>query len=202
MSCDFERLLPSFKHARNGADTVYMNISLRSLTVATALAALMGIGCVPAQTTDSGPARYLSAPTGGGSPAPEAGLRLGREQRAETAANLRPHAVTVRASDQGRRVLMLLAQLQSNDPAARTCAVTDLGFLPTHRAQIVPPLSRAVVHDKSKWVRRAAVKSLAKIAPREAIPLLEVALRDSDRWVQHSAARALAQLRSGAPAKR
>lgn len=128
------------------------------------------------------------------------GLRAAkpRSLRVERAA-FRPEAPrTERVDRQRAKLLTLLAALSSADAATRTCAVTDLGFLPHFRHEIVPPVSHAVVNDESKWVRRAAVKTLAKVASADAIPLLRRALTDRDRWVQHSAAKALERLRATA----
>ena len=88
-----------------------------------------------------------------------------------------------------------LRNLRSNNDATRTSAATDLGFYGDNRPMVVEALKTASWKDRSKWVRRAAVKSLYKLAGRDAIPSLKVALRDSDPWVVHSAQQALAKLR-------
>ena len=90
----------------------------------------------------------------------------------------------------------LLTQLRSGDAAKRTCAATDLGYLRRSTRELIPPLVEALRNDRSKWVRRAAAKSLGRIGSREVISPLRQALGDRDRWVAHSAAKALARLRA------
>jgi len=89
----------------------------------------------------------------------------------------------------------LIAQLQRGSAAERTCAATDLGSLRSNKNELLSYLAFALRNDESKWVRRAAAKSLGKLRLTAAIAPLTEALKDSDRWVAHSAANALAALR-------
>lgn len=85
----------------------------------------------------------------------------------------------------------LVRQLQSGNAAERTCAATDLGSLRLNRSELFTYLAFALRNDESKWVRRAAAKSLGKLGLAKAIAPLTEALKDSDHWVAHSAANAL-----------
>lgn len=95
-----------------------------------------------------------------------------------------------------RNFQRLLTQLRNGTPAERTWAATDLGRLRRPHTELIPPLARALRSDDSKWVRRAAARSLGRLGSRSAVPPLREALRDRDRWVAHSAANALSQLGS------
>jgi hypothetical protein len=90
----------------------------------------------------------------------------------------------------------LVRQLKNPDPAKRTCAATDLSRLNRSSGDLIPHLVRALRTDNSKWVRRAAVKSLGRIGTRAVIAPLTAALNDRDRWVAHSAANALQGVRT------
>jgi hypothetical protein len=93
------------------------------------------------------------------------------------------------------RVDVLVLQLKHENDAARTNAATDLGQMGPQAHQAVPPLINALKHDKSKWVRRAAAKSLPKISRRSnVVDALEQATRDRNKWVAHSASRALSKM--------
>lgn len=93
------------------------------------------------------------------------------------------------------KVSRLIQQLQNSDPVLRTHAATDLGFLGQRAQAAVPPLSYALRHDRSEWVRRAAAKSLPKISSeQEVIDALRSALRDPNKWVAHSAAGSLKRI--------
>lgn len=88
-----------------------------------------------------------------------------------------------------------LKNLTSINDAVRTTAATELGFIGQARPDVLIALKTATWKDRSKWVRRAAVKSVYKLAGRDAIPTLKNALKDKDPWVVHSAQRALAMLK-------
>lgn len=92
------------------------------------------------------------------------------------------------------KLKLLVEQLHSGDPVVRTHAATDLGMMGRSATSAIDDLARAVRHDQSKWVRRAAVKSLGKIGTNAAQAPLRDALRDSNKWVAHSAERALRRL--------
>jgi hypothetical protein len=94
-----------------------------------------------------------------------------------------------------RRLEQLLVQLSSSDAAARTGAATDLGALGSFASPAIDPLAHAARYDESKWVRRASVKSLAKISSeQQVVQTLTAASHDRDRWVAHSAQRALRKM--------
>lgn len=87
-----------------------------------------------------------------------------------------------------------LKNLTSYNDAVRTTAATELGYLGVPRADVLEALRTATWKDRSKWVRRAAVKSVSKLAGKNAIPTLKNALKDRDPWVVHSAKQSLARL--------
>ena len=95
-----------------------------------------------------------------------------------------------------RSSLMLkryLVQLRDKQPAVRATAATSIGLLGPKATIAVQPLIVAL-NDQDKFVRRAAVKSLAKIGSREAVEPIRRKLQDRDKYVAHSAARALQTL--------
>lgn len=81
-----------------------------------------------------------------------------------------------------------MLQLQNPNPAARATAATTLGEYGRVAEPAVPQLLRAL-HDENKFVRRAAVKALPKIAPESAAVQtgIRAAKQDKDPWVAHSA---------------
>ena len=93
------------------------------------------------------------------------------------------------------RVEMLVKQLRSGSEVARTHAATDLGRLGKSAKSAVSDLSNSLRYDESKWVRRAAVKSLAKISGDSVVAPLKFALNDNNPWVVHSAKNALRKVR-------
>lgn len=95
-----------------------------------------------------------------------------------------------------QRLARLLTQLRQGSEVARTHAATDIGMMGLGAKTAVDELSYAVRYDNSKWVRRSAVKSLAKISGPEVVAPLEHALQDRDRYVAHSAKNALRKVRS------
>jgi hypothetical protein len=96
-----------------------------------------------------------------------------------------------------RRVKLLIHQLKHQDAAARTNAATDLGQLGPKAESAVGPLVHALHYDESKWVRRAAAKSLPKISRNPTVyTALQRATKDSNKWVAHSASRALGRMGS------
>ena len=119
-----------------------------------------------------------------------------RPKRIPLGSNRRVPTVRERRSDGLFQILVI--RLHSSDPAERTCAATDMGTLLRPPSELIPPLVQALKHDQSKWVRRAAAKSLGKIGSRAAIQPLTEALNDKDQWVVHSAANALRSLRVSA----
>ncbi len=86
-----------------------------------------------------------------------------------------------------------LVQLKDKQPAVRATAATSIGLLGPKATVAVQPLIVAL-NDQDKFVRRAAVKSLAKIGSREAVEPIRRKLQDRDKYVAHSAARALQSL--------
>ncbi len=93
------------------------------------------------------------------------------------------------------RVDSLISQLGHSNDVVRTHAATDLGMLGSKAQRAVVPLSNALERDSSKWVRRAAVKALAKIGTPDVLGPLTLALHDSNKYVAHSAKQALRRLR-------
>ena len=86
-----------------------------------------------------------------------------------------------------------LVQLQDKQPAVRATAATSIGLLGPKASGAVQPLILAL-NDQDKFVRRAAVKSLAKIGSKDAVEPIRRRLNDRDKYVAHSAARALKTL--------
>jgi hypothetical protein len=90
----------------------------------------------------------------------------------------------------------LVLQLKNPDAAKRTCAATELASLNRNKGDLIPHLVHALRYDQSKWVRRAAAKSLGKIGSKDVIQPLMQAQNDRDKWVAHTATNALQQARS------
>lgn len=90
----------------------------------------------------------------------------------------------------------LLLQLREGNAALRTNAVTDLGLLAPLRGDAVSAVIYALKNDESKWVRRAAARTLGRLQLRNSASALRVALNDGDKWVSHSAAEALKRISS------
>jgi len=88
----------------------------------------------------------------------------------------------------------LIESLSNGTEVARTHAATDLGMSRENGTRVIEALARATQVDRSKWVRRAAVKSLEKVGGRNAIPHLRQAAKDRNKWVAHSAKKALQRL--------
>lgn len=106
-----------------------------------------------------------------------------------------PCSKTQQKKASNRRVKLLIHQLNHKDPAARTNAATDLGQLGPKAESAIGPLVHALHYDKSKWVRRAAAKSLPKISRNPTVyTALQRATKDSNKWVAHSASRALGSM--------
>lgn len=103
--------------------------------------------------------------------------------------------ISARASRSDDLYVRLINQLKSGNAAERTCAATDLAQMRGRRDESIRHLSYALRNDQSKWVRRAAAKSLGKIGTSAVIAPLTAALRDRDKWVAHSAANALSNAR-------
>jgi HEAT repeat protein len=127
---------------------------------------------------------------------------------ASSTSNLQQKSTTVRARRTIRvhkqvgarvskkaRVDSLISQLKHEDDVVRTHAATDLGMMGSKAQRAVKPLYSVLERDESKWVRRAAVKALAKIGTPEVLAPLTFALSDSNKYVVHSAKRALKKLR-------
>jgi hypothetical protein len=108
-----------------------------------------------------------------------------------------PRDTTVRgltiAEKRALKIDKLVRDLKHPKDVVRTHAASDLGSLKARGA--IGPLAYALKNDRSKWVRRAAAKSLGKIGARAAKPALQRALHDRNKWVAHSAANAIKKLR-------
>jgi hypothetical protein len=104
-------------------------------------------------------------------------------------------APTRTVSTQQSKLNKLVAQLGADTDVARTHAASDLGSMGPAAKSAVPKLAYALANDESKWVRRAAAKSLGKIGSPDAIEPLTKALRDENKWVAHSAQNALNKVR-------
>ena len=85
------------------------------------------------------------------------------------------------------RIQQELRNLEHHRDAVRSTAATELGFIGHGRPDVIKALKTATWKDPSKWVRRAAVKSLYKLQGKASIPTLKNALKDKDPWVVHSA---------------
>jgi len=94
-----------------------------------------------------------------------------------------------------QRLQILVSQLRDQSDVVRTHAASDLGLLGPYAAPAVQQLAYALVNDSSKWVRRAAARSLGKIGESSAAKALRRALSDRNKWVAHSAQRALWKIR-------
>lgn len=100
-----------------------------------------------------------------------------------------------RLSKRERKLRLLLSQLQNGDEIVRTHAASDLGMMGRHARSAVDELARALRFDSSKWVRRAAARSLGKIGSPQGIPALQRAVQnDRNKYVAHSAQRSLQRL--------
>ncbi len=112
---------------------------------------------------------------------------------------IRAEGITVprgpRLSKRERKLRLLLRQLQNGDEIVRTHAASDLGMMGSNARSAVDELAHALRFDSSKWVRRAAARSLGKIGSRQGIPALQRA-GDNHRHksVAHSAQRSLQRL--------
>ena len=95
-----------------------------------------------------------------------------------------------------RRLEKLTKNLKYKDDVVRTHAAFWLGEMRGDGVAAVPDLVDSMLHDESRWVRRASAKALGKIGSGEAIRPLSLAVKDRDKWVAHSAANALRQFRS------
>ena len=93
-----------------------------------------------------------------------------------------------------QKTLRAVKRLKNPSDVVRTHAASDLGDIGPKASIAIESLSRAVKHDKSKWVRRAAVKALGKIGGTKVIAILRLALRDRNKWVAHSAANILRRM--------
>lgn len=92
------------------------------------------------------------------------------------------------------RVADLLRRLRDESAAVRTNAATELaGIRPTSK-EIEPALVEALRNDPSKWVRRAAARTLGRLRLRTAESALRTAVSDRDHWVAHSATEALKRI--------
>lgn len=87
-----------------------------------------------------------------------------------------------------------ISMLNNSDDAIRTQAVTEVAEYGITEDSVIAKINEMAIHDKSKWVRRASVKTLAKTLGREALPTLKLASHDSDPWVRHSAQKAIIKL--------
>ena len=100
-----------------------------------------------------------------------------------------------KVSKKERRFQRLVHQLKNGDEVVRTAAASDLGMMGSYARPAVSELSYALQHDRSKWVRRAAARSLGKIGSKDGIPALQHAVRrDANKYVAHSAERSLRRI--------
>lgn len=86
----------------------------------------------------------------------------------------------------------LIAQLASSREVDRTHAAFWLGE--TGSASALTPLVNLLQSDRSKWVRRACVKALAKLGDPRALDPLMRATKDKDPFVASSARSAYSAL--------
>jgi HEAT repeat protein len=88
-----------------------------------------------------------------------------------------------------------LERLEDTNPAVRTRAVTEVAEFNYSSDEIIAKLERMASNDESKWVRRAAVKSLSKISGNRSKNIISSACSDEDEWVRHSAKKAMLKLK-------
>lgn len=89
-------------------------------------------------------------------------------------------------------------QLKSaRSDAARTRAATELGMYDSLALDAVPDLEHAAINDKSKWVRRASIKSLYKIGSHSSLGVIRTATKDRDHYVKKSAEEAMNKWNNG-----
>lgn len=81
--------------------------------------------------------------------------------------------------------------LTSNSDVVRTRSATSLGLMGKEALPALSKLEHLAIHDKSKWVRRASVKSLGKIGEKSSHNILKKASKDSDPYVRMTADTAL-----------
>lgn len=91
----------------------------------------------------------------------------------------------------------LLNRLRAGNAAERTNAATDLGVLGFTHPKVGAALVGALKRDESKWVRRAAAKSIARLRIPDAVSALRAAANDRDEYVAHSAQEALRRFGQG-----
>ena len=106
-----------------------------------------------------------------------------------------------KSSQQKRRYKLsdsrYLTQLKDPNAAIRTQTATEVAELGLASEQIILTLENLVKTDPSKWVRRASVKSLAKISGDRSREVIKLACKDKDEWVRQSANNALSKLHKG-----
>ncbi len=89
------------------------------------------------------------------------------------------------------KINFYIQQLSSASDATRAGAATQLGMLGYHAKPAVSNLEYSAIHDSSKWVRRASVKSLYKIGSHTSYRVFEKAKNDSDYYVKTAAEQAI-----------
>lgn len=96
-----------------------------------------------------------------------------------------------------RKVEGLISKLHSDSDVIRTHASTDLGNMGSRAFGAVPKLEYLARNDKSKWVRRSAVKALSKIGSPGSIQVIrDVSDTDSNSYVRESATNALSKFKT------
>lgn len=88
-----------------------------------------------------------------------------------------------------------LQKLDDPNPAARTRAVTEVAEHNFNSDVIIKKVEAMAQGDESKWVRRAAVKSLSKISGIRSKNTIASACNDKDEWVRHSAKKVMLELK-------
>jgi len=136
-----------------------------------------------------------SANSSNGNNSSESYLASRQQSRTNTGETRDQKRARQAAAYRTKKVQALVHQLQHGNDALRTSAATDLGNLNQMHSQVIPHLASALTNDKSKWVRRAAAKSLGHLGSQQGVAPLKKALSDRDKWVAHSAANALNRLK-------
>jgi hypothetical protein len=88
-----------------------------------------------------------------------------------------------------------LIQLEDQNSAVRTRAVTEIAEFGYSSEEVIAKIEKMASQDESKWVRRAAVKSLTKISGSRSKSIIASACNDKDEWVRYSAKKAMLQLK-------
>ena len=87
---------------------------------------------------------------------------------------------------------LLLSAIEDKDETVRVCVIQALGRFKSKT--LLPQLVKVARSDTSWRVRRAAIRALIEIDPKQALPLVSSSLRDGREEVRVATARAMASM--------